>query len=226
MRLMWVTRLKIKHDCIIGNRCKKFRVTTTGTPFNVYLDNGITYSPQLHRIEGDTTNIQEFINDLKKDKKVSNLEIEGNVIFLIEIQKEQKVTASVFSILAPRIIFVKPVFVDSDGYEYWEVASWKKTILTKFINGIIKEVSKDVEILKIEQTKLKDIYFSHLMPSLTKNQAKAINLAFKKNYYNWPRKVSLGDLAREMKISIPTFREHLKRAEEKLMPNLISQVKP
>ena len=63
---MWVTRLKIKHDCIIGNRCKKFRVTTTGTPFNVYLDNGITYSPQLHRIEGDTTNIQEFINDSTK----------------------------------------------------------------------------------------------------------------------------------------------------------------
>lgn len=223
---MWITKLKIKHDCIIGNRCAKFKVTTTGTPFNVYVKNGITYSPQMQRIEGDSEKIQKFISDLKKDRKVSNLEVEGNVIFLIEVQKEKKVTASIFSTLGPKIIFVKPVFVDKEGHEYWEVASWKKSILIKFINGITKEVSKDVKILKIEQTKLKDIYFSHLMPSLTKAQAKAINLAFEKGYYQWPRKNSLGDLAKIMHISLPTFREHLKKAEEKLMPNLISQVKP
>lgn len=39
---MWVTRLKIKHDCIIGNRCRAFGVTTTGTPFSVYVKDGIT----------------------------------------------------------------------------------------------------------------------------------------------------------------------------------------
>lgn len=223
---MWITKLKIKHDCIIGNRCKKFSVTATGTPFNVYIKNKITYSPQLHKIEGNPKDIKKFISDLGRDKKVSNLEIEGNNVFFIEVQKKKKVTASIFSTFGPKIIFVKPVFVDKDGYEYWEVASWKKEILAEFIDGIVKEVSKDVEILKIEQTKLKDVYFSHLMPILTPNQTRAITLAFEKGYYLWPRKSSLGKLAKEMKISVPTFREHLKRAEEKLMPNLISQVKP
>ena len=38
---MWVTRIKIKHDCIIGTRCKKFGITSTGTPFNVFVEKGI-----------------------------------------------------------------------------------------------------------------------------------------------------------------------------------------
>jgi len=222
---MWIARLRIRHDCVIGNRCKKFHVTTTGTPFNVFLKGKITYSPQLHTIEGDEKNVKAFINDLKNDRKVSHLEIEGNSIFLIEIQKQQKVSASVYSTLSPKIIFVKPVFVDTEGYEYWEIASWKKEILTQFIKGIAKEVSKDIHIEKMIETPLKDIYFSRLMPALTAFQKKAISLAFERGYYAWPKRTDLGKLAKEMKISISTYREHLKRAEEKLMPDLIKSIK-
>lgn len=218
---MWITKLKIKHDCIIGNRCKKFQVTTTGTPFSVYIHKRVTYSPQAHRVDGDEKNIKDFIKDLKNDKKVRNLEVEGNIVFLIEVQKKKKVTASIFSTLGPRIIFVKPVFVDKEGYEYWEVASWEKKILNNFISGIIKEVTKDVEVLKIEQTKLTDIYFARLMPRLTKGQKEAIMLALENGYYMWPKRTDFGELAKIMKISVPTFREHLKRAEEKLMPELV-----
>ena len=222
---MWITKLKIKHDCIIGNRCRKFHVTTTGTPFSVYVKKGVTYSPQLHTVEGNENNVEEFIADLRKDKKVSNIEVEGNTIFLIEVQKRHKVTASIFSTLGPKIIFVKPVFVDTEGYEYWEVASWNKAILMEFISGIKGEVTKGLQVLKMEQTKLKDIYFSRLMPNLTNNQKKAISLAFEHGYYEWPKKTDFGRLANLMKVSVPTYREHLKRAEEKLMPDLIKSIK-
>jgi len=222
---MWITRLKIKHDCIIGNRCKKFQVTTLGTPFNVFVKDGFTYSPQLHRINGEEKNIKRFISDLKKDRKVKNLEIEKNNVFVIEVQKKKKVTASVFAALSPQIIFVKPVFVDKEGYEYWEVASWKKSILSQFIKSIKDEVSKDVKILKIKQTKLTDIYYSHLMPKLTESQQKAVTLAFEEGYYQWPKKTDLGKLAKLMKVSIATYREHLKKAEQKLMPDLIHSIR-
>jgi len=213
---MWITRIRIKHDCIMGNRCQKFNVTTTGTPFNVFQEKGITYSPQLHTIHGDEKNIKEFIRDLKKDKRVRNLEIEEDTIFLIEVRKE-KIPATFYH---PRLIHVKPVFVDKEGYEYWEVASWNKKILIKFIEQLEKEIN-NIDVLKIEQTKLIDVYFSHLIPRLTKNQKRAIELAFEKGFYEWPKKTDLGNLSRTMEVSISTFREHLKRAEQKLMPNLI-----
>ncbi len=213
---MWVTRIKIKHDCIIGNRCEKFKVTTTGTPFNVFRERGITYSPQIHTLHGDKKNIKLFIKDLKKDKRVKSLEIGGDTIFLVEVRKE-KIPATFYH---PKLIYVRPVFVDTNGYEYWEVASWQKLILIKFIEHLEKNI-KNVEVLKIQQTKLTDIYFSRLMPKLTEHQKRAIELAFEYGFYMWPKKTNLGKLAKLMKVSVPTFREHLKRAEEKLMPDLI-----
>lgn len=217
---MWITKIKIRHDCIIGNRCKKFKVTTTGTPFNVYKEKDITYSPQIQTLHGDKDNIKAFIKDLKEDKRVTNLEVEGNSIFLIEVRKE-KIPATFYR---PQLFYVKPVFVDTDGYEYWEVASWKKSILTDFIVNLQKEI-KNVEVLRVQQTKLTDIYFSRLMPKLTPKQKRAIELAFEQGYYAWPKRADLGKLAKIMKISIPTFREHLKRAEEKLLPDLIRLIK-
>jgi predicted DNA binding protein len=220
LRVMWITKLKIKHDCIIGNRCKKFRVSTTGMPFNVFVEKNITYSPQIQTIQGNPENTKAFINDLKKDKRVTNLEVEENTVFLIEIRKE-KIPATFHHV---KLIFVKPVFVDKQGFEYWEVASWKKSILTDFILSIQKEI-KNVEILKIEETKLTDIYFAHLLPKLTSHQKRVIELAFENGYYNWPKKTDFGKLAKLMNVSVPTFREHLKRAEEKLMPDLIKSIK-
>lgn len=213
---MWITRLKIKHDCIIGNRCEKFKVTTTGTAFNVFQEKGITYSPQIQTLHGEKSNIKSFIKDLKKDKRVKNLEVEGNTIFYTEIRKE-KIPSSFYH---PKLIYVKPVFVDINGFEYWEVASWTKKILTEFIGHIEKEI-KNLEIMKIEETKLTDIYFSRLMPKLTENQKRAVELAFENGFYEWPKKTNLIKLAKIMNVSVPTFREHLKRAEEKLMPDLI-----
>lgn len=221
---MWVTRLRIRHDCIIGNRCKNFGVTTTGTPFSVYVQDGVTYSPQVQTLAGEPSAVAAFITDLRKDEKVTNLEVEGNTVFLVEVQKKQKVTASVFSTLGPRIIFVKPVFVDTDGYEYWEVASWKKAILTDFIAGVMNEVSDDVKVLKIEQTKLTDIYFSRLAPKLSSKQKEAVSLAYQEGYYAWPKRTDLGALAKRLGVSVPTLREHLKRAEEKLMPEMVRQL--
>ena len=217
---MWITRIKIKHDCVIGNRCEKFGVTTTGTPFNVFVEKGVTHSPQVQTLQGDEKNVKDFIKDLKKDKRITHFEVEGNTVFFIEIRKE-KIPASFHH---TKLIFVKPVFVDKNGYEYWEVASWKKSILTDFIANMEKEIGK-VEVLKIEETKLTDIYFAHLLPKLTSNQKRAIELAFENGFYAWPKRTDLGELAKIMKVSVPTYREHLKRAEEKLMPDLIKSIK-
>lgn len=217
---MWITKLKIKHDCVIGNRCEKFQVTTTGTPFNVFIERGVTHSPQIQMLQGDEKDIKEFIKDLRKDKRIVNLEVEGNTLFFIEIRKDK--IPSTFH--HAKLIFVKPVFVDKAGYEYWEVASWKKMILSDFIAHLEREI-KNVEIQKIEETKIIDIYFAHLLPDLTSHQKRALELAFEKGFYAWPKRTDLGQLAKVMKVSVPTFREHLKRAEEKLMPDLIKSVK-
>ena len=78
--------------------------------------------------------------------------------------------------------------------------------------------------MNIKETKLSDIYFAHLLPRLTVNQKRALELAYENGYYSWPKGTDFGKLAKIMKVSIPTYREHLKKAEEKLMPDLIPHI--
>ncbi len=216
---MWIAKIKLKHDCIIGTRCIKFNVMDTGISFNIYQEKGITYSPQIHTVHGDEESIKKFLKDLKKDKRVKALEIEGNSFFCIEVRKEK--VPSTFK--TEKLIFVKPVFVDNKGYETWEIASWRKDILREFISNVKEEI-KDTEILKIQQTKLTDVYYPHLMPKLTPNQKRAIELAFENGFYDFPKRINMEKLAEIMKVSTPTFCEHIKKAEKKLMPDIISAI--
>ena len=70
-----------------------------------------------------------------------------------------------------------------------------------------------------------DIYFSRLMPKLTDKQKRAVTLAWEYGYYRWPKKTDFGKLAKLMKVSVPTYREHLKKAEQKLMPDLMKSIR-
>ncbi len=218
---MWVTSLKIKHDCVIGNRCSKFNVSTSGMPFNVYIEKGITYSTQIQTLHGTDQNVAEFIIDIKKDKRIKNFEQEGNTIFFTEIRLD-KIPSSFHTM---KLIYVKPVLVDTNGYEYWEVASGNKSNITDFISKLKKQKNiLFIEILKIEDKKVTDVYFSHLSPKLSTNQKNAIELAYKYGYYSWPKRTNLQKLAKLQKISVSTYREHLKRAEERLIPELIKSI--
>ena len=81
---MWVAKLKIKHDdCVVGTRCKKFNVISIGVPFNSYNDKDFQYFSHFETLYGKEEDIKSFIDDLKKDKAIINLEIEGNSLFFL-----------------------------------------------------------------------------------------------------------------------------------------------
>jgi len=216
---MWIGKIRVRHDCVIGNRCQKFNVTTVGIPFNIFISEGKTYAPQLHTLKGQPQDVKKFIEDMKEDKRINELEVDGNKIFFIEVRAD-KIPSSFYN---PKLLFVKPNIVTPDGFEYWELATWKKKFLTEFLKDIRKHF-KENDVLKIEETKLKDIYFSHLMPMLTEKQQQAIEVALKNGYYEWPKRTGLNKLAKTMGISVATYREHLKRAESKLLPDLIKSI--
>ncbi|MBS3165997.1 helix-turn-helix domain-containing protein [Candidatus Woesearchaeota archaeon] len=200
---MWIAKARVRHDCVIGNRCQKYKVQTIGGPFSIYIKNEKTYAPQLQTIYGKEENIQNFIDDLKKDSRVHKLEHQGNSIFFVEERKD----AIPSSFYEPKLVFAKPVVVDTEGYEYWELASWEK------------------ENLKMQRTKLKDVYFQHLSPDLTFLQKQSLQIAIQEGYYNYPRKTELRKLAQLMKISLATYREHLRKAEHKILPDLLAGLK-
>ncbi|MBI5072304.1 helix-turn-helix domain-containing protein [Candidatus Woesearchaeota archaeon] len=221
---MWICKLQIKHDCFIGNKCEKYKVSTISVPFSVYVEKGVTYSPELHTVWGEEKNIKQFVDALRKDTNIKHMEVHGNKIFLVEVTKK-KIPVTVRAAMGPQIIFTKPIYINAKGEEVWEVATWKKELLIDFIRDV-KKIAKKVVVERMENSFLDDIYYSALLPKLTEKQKHALTLAYEHGYYEWPKKASLGKLAKLMKVSLPTFREHLKRAEQKFLPELIKKYNP
>jgi predicted DNA binding protein len=221
---MWITKLTWKHDCMLGNRCKKFNVSATGYPLDTYEENGRRYHTYFKVLNGKEEDINEFVEDLKKDKRVLELEFEGNSLFFLSYYEIEELVPTTF--YHKRIFFVKPIVVDNGGVEHWELASWKKEYLSEFIINTQKTTHglEFFKILKIEQTKITDVYFPHAMPKLTKGQKSAFELAFNEGYYKYPRETDLQSLAKLAKVSLPTFREHIMRAEERLIPDLVKSL--
>ena len=80
------------------------------------------------------------------------------------------------------------------------------------------------KLVRIQEIKLRDTYFTHIAPKLSPNQKEALEIAIKEGYYHYPRQIELRKLASIMKISLATYREHLRRAEEKIIPDLLSSI--
>lgn len=212
---MWIAKLKIKHDCTIGNRCKRFKCFSYSIPLGSWRHNSLEYTSERHTIEGDEENVKEFITDLKKDNRVKNLEVSKNTVFFVGTRKKGKIPSAYWN---QKIFFVKPVFVDKEGFEYWEIASCKKEEITAFIDGVKKEKGLTLEIQKIQKAPFADIHFPRTMPNLTQKQKRAFELAIENGYYKFPRKSDLGKLAKIMGVSVSTCQEHLRKAEEKILP--------
>ncbi|MFH1641319.1 MAG: helix-turn-helix domain-containing protein [Nanoarchaeota archaeon] len=219
---MWVAKLRIKHDdCVVGTRCRKYNIISVGVPFNSYNDKEYQYFSHFETLTGKDDDIKRFIEDLKKDPAVLNLEAEGSsIFFLVKIPKNKVIPTTHYN---PKTFFIKPVIVNVEGYELWEIGSWKKELLNEFITNLKKD-KFDIKILRIGNTKLDEVYFPQVMPQLTRSQKKAIELAYQHGYYDFPRKTELKSLSKIADLSLSTFREHLRRAEKKIMPDLVRNV--
>ena len=51
-----------------------------------------------------------------------------------------------------------------------------------------------------------------------------MELAINAGYYNYPKKITLPELAKKMKISYSTFQAHLKKAEGKIFPLVLKEL--
>lgn len=213
---MWILKLRIKHDCTIGNRCEKFQVISYSMPLGNWKSKGFSYTSERHSLEGKHESIKRFFADIRKDKIVTSFEISGNTMFFIGKSKEKNPS----SFYSQEMFFAKPVFVNKEGYEFWEVASYKKDVLNNFLANLEKQNYEVLEVLQFKNIKLNNIYFPAIAPDLTDKQREAFEIAIGNGYYDIPKRIDLIRLSKIMNVALATYQEHLKRAEAKVIPRL------
>ena len=213
---MWLVKIKLKHDCIIGNRCETFGITLQSLDLTEEKKDGKVITSSIHQLLGEPKEILRFVADLKKDPNTKYVELNGNSLFLVDTARKKPVSE-----FSKRMFYVKPVIIDTQGYEHWEIASHQKEELMRFIQKV-KPLMDEFELLTLKNTPLQQVYFPKVMPDLTELQKKALELAVKEGYYQAPKKIGLRQLAKIMKISLATYQKHLQKAESKVIPDVLS----
>jgi predicted DNA binding protein len=217
---MWYLKFKLKHsDCIVAPLAEKYNLSIEFYPLGHYIQEGSVYTTAIHTVKGDEKNIKGYLKELKKDKRIIRIEVSKSIFTLSKEKASKKTYQAIYN---PQLLYVTPGFNSVDGFEIWEIACWDRRPLENLIKIMENaETTISFDILKFEEKNVEDIYLLKLFPELPKKQKKAIELAFKSGYYQFPKKTNLDKLAKEVKVSKATFQENLKKAEARLMPLLL-----
>ncbi|MHC3439183.1 helix-turn-helix domain-containing protein [Natrialbaceae archaeon A-gly3] len=105
-----------------------------------------------------------------------------------------------------------------DGVERWSVfvADARENVQGR-LESVRVESDADISIDNIASTAGKASGIGDRTEQLTPRQREAFDLALERNYYAWPREISVRKLAKEFGVSKTTMLEHLRKAEAKLL---------
>lgn len=216
---MWVAKLTVRHDCIIGNRCREFGIVMQSLDLSEEKKGSDVLTSSIHQLIGDEKAIKAFVASLRKDPRTKHAELNGKTLFLMESSKKKPVSE-----YSKRMFWVKPVIIDTEGYEHYEIGSHEKAELTGFIERVKKNMEY-FELQSIKKVALNNIYFPKVMPQLTALQQQALELAISQGYYAVPKKTNLRALAKLSGVSLATYQKHLQKAESKIIPDILSFLK-
>jgi len=220
---MWVLKFKSKEEFNSYNkRCIKFNIRIHFYSQKYYTEKNKIYFINSGIISGEEINKEAFFKDLKKDKKIKDIEINNDFFISTYFEKETEARISALkTIYNQKVIFLKPTIFDENGFEEWEVASFNRKDLEEVLTQakkLQKTIGGEFKLLNFKQQKIKDVTIQSIMPNLSTQQKKALELAIENKYYGYPRKITLKKLAQLMNISESTYQFHLAKAEEKIMP--------
>ncbi|MBI5036089.1 helix-turn-helix domain-containing protein [Candidatus Micrarchaeota archaeon] len=211
---MWVARLKVWHaNSYVVEKSKKLEGGYLNYYLNSFEKDGKTYLSRVAMFFGKDAD--KFIDVIRSDPRLTVDEIDGRQVFFT-----MPVTNVFHTLIMKRgVFFVKPVIAEK-GVEHWTVGAHRKEDLKKLyerINSLKPKAWAEWVSLKKERL---DLFTPNAVERLSEKQKWAFEQAVKNGYYTYPRKISLQDLAKQLKVPNTTMRIHLRKAEAKLLPVL------
>lgn len=159
------------------------------------------------------SNIIKYMKNRKDVKSVEVLSKTNEELCLQTITKNDKNHRQFSQIFFENECFpVKPtLFVDK--YEIWTLGTSDRKNIKKIYLHLKKK--HDVKIISLKDEKIRS--------ELTNKQRDALMYAIHFGYYDWPRKKSVKEICRIVKIPKTVFLSHLRKAEIKIIGNYFNR---
>jgi predicted DNA binding protein len=165
-------------------------------------------------VRGRTEDIKKVAGFLRGHKTVVSVTTveQGRGYLLLLVTGSHKIMFSTTMFMSRFNCFRMGDIVAKNGYEKWIVAAPRKSHIEALISSL-ENHGKIVNKLIVKATTK--------IVQLTKKQRRALALACHNGYYDIPRGTDLRKLASQMGINKSAFREHLKRAEKKVIEDYL-----
>lgn len=195
---------------------KGFEAFAAGYYLSSFEEDGKTYLLTVALIFGSQKEVLK--NVLERDPTVKIIGREGDQMFFVSEARKDFVSV----VLDKSVFFVKP-FMVKDGFEYWHPAAWKKEKLSEFLAKANALENVRAELVSIKEEPL-NLFLPNALSSLTPKQRDVLQKAYEEGYYDFPRKASLEEIAKKNGVPRTTFQNHLRKAENKLIPAVLEQL--
>jgi len=215
---MWVLKLNVESlKQPFGKIAVKHNVSVASYVMSSYRKGKSIMLTGAGFVFGEEKNKKAFYREMKKQPWVLNYEQAGD--FGIAVFKEPLYTEIFWH---PEIIQTAPsVICPGENVHVWSYASFNRKLLEKVLEKAEKYLG--AKLLYFRKEKISNISFTKLLPELTNNQKRALEIAIQHGYYSYPKKVKMEVLAKKMGISYSTYQAHLKKAEGKILPEVYSE---
>jgi len=169
-----------------------------------YAERGVK---DLVEIAGPQDIMDEVLKDIKKNPTVSRIDTtvteRGKIVGAVTTAR-----CDICRVLTDSDCFLISAETKTGGKVEWTLVLSDKDVL-KGIFDHLKLKSVDAELVKL--TKIDD------KESLTERQDKITHVAFERGYFDYPKRISLRELARMFDVSPSTLSEILRKGQRKIV---------
>jgi len=180
-------------------------------PVTIKVIDRVPYSEKgvkdLVEIAGPQDVMDEVLADIRKNPLVSKVDTtttdRGKVVGAITTSR-----CEICRILTDSDVFLISAESKGDGKVEWTVVLSDKSVLKGMFDHL---KSKSVEADLVKLTKIDD------KETLTERQDKITPVAFERGYFDYPKRISLRELARMFDVSPSTLSEILRKGQRKIV---------
>jgi len=168
------------------------------------------------------TSLRKFEKELMSTANVLAYHVDLNDKVMILVKRcDCYSRGSIAKHISESNCLLMPPVVYNRGWEHYKIVSFRPEDERKFFNGLKKLA--DVEILS--KTRIFNtgtgggirVSILSLFSRMTDKQLNALLVAYEQGYYKSPRRITTEKLAKTMVVTRPTYEEHLRKAENKII---------
>ncbi len=208
-------------DCVCSETTHRFPEITLRqeSPVTILKQReGLLNYSILWTIEGPSRNyLESYLSHLKGRSDTIGLDVlQKRGASALALHHIKSSTSSYEEVLKKGLIYIDPISVNS-GYEVHTTITANPGQIKRALNEL--EAIGEVKLLKVG-----NFDYRHNLYNLTPRQVDALKIAYLNGYYSWPRGKTLEGLSRSYGASRRGLQETLRKAESKIMPEIIKEI--